>query len=98
VTELLREGAFKIWFQGGVNIQEGVTSMSIILVPLIGPLTITLKRAGLLSCAGNITQSMSVIPSRTPLMIPNGLVIGIPLQKHVIQETMITTKTVAMTL
>ena len=94
----MREGAFQIWFQGGVSIQEGVTSMSIILVPSIGPLTITLKRVGLLSCAGNITQSISVIPSRTPSMIPNGLVIVIPLQKHVIQETMITTKTIAVTL
>jgi hypothetical protein len=72
--------------------------MSIILVPSIGPLTLTLKRAGLLSYAGNITQSISVIPRRIPSMIPKGLVIVIPLQKHVIQEAMITTMTVAVTL
>ncbi len=81
MTGLLREGAFQIWFQGGVSIQEGVAGMSIFIVPLIGPLTIRLKRVGLLSCAGNITQSISAIPSRTPSMIPNGLVIGIPFLK-----------------
>ncbi len=99
MTGPLKEGATRVSSQGNISIQEGVTSMSIIYVPLNGLQKMALKRVGLPPCADNIIQiiRVSVISKSTPKVIPNDLVILFSPPKKIIEKKQINTKIVADT-